>query len=288
MKYLCHYTNEKSAEIIISTMALRFGKISESNDPIEMKRFSSCGMDPDLSADDKERNRVSNQLMEYLNKILQVICFSEGTIKNAKFGAFVYGESFEIDLEDGLIHPGNIHNFWERPPYYLPRMWAQYGDNHKGACLIFDKNKLINQIVEQTRDLYNISHKAVIYKDIILDMEYRYSYTDRFYKYYTPDTGGIVDFVQNYIKNGSDLTYFSKDIDWASEKEYRFLIWNKIQNENYHNKEIKIDNESLIGVMSGIHSEGDRLRDISLSQNIKNIMKLTYDDPLIIIDNLKK
>lgn len=41
MEYLCHYTTQKNAEMIIKDMALRFGKISKSNDPIEIKGFSS-------------------------------------------------------------------------------------------------------------------------------------------------------------------------------------------------------------------------------------------------------
>ena len=50
----------------------------------------------------------------------------------------------------------------ERPSFYLPRMWAQYGENHKGVCFIFDKAKLIKKITKELNNHYFIKHGKII------------------------------------------------------------------------------------------------------------------------------
>jgi Protein of unknown function (DUF2971) len=45
--------------------------------------------------------------------------------------------AFSRDVGDGVgVRPG-FDCCWARP-----RMWEQYGDNHRGACLLFDRDRL--------------------------------------------------------------------------------------------------------------------------------------------------
>ncbi|MBF4242308.1 DUF2971 domain-containing protein [Vibrio anguillarum] len=43
------------------------------------------------------------------------------------------------------------------------RMWAQYGDNHKGACIVVSKSKLTNQLKMQLESNYQIGYRDVRY-----------------------------------------------------------------------------------------------------------------------------
>jgi hypothetical protein len=80
--------------------------------------------------------------------------------------------SFTRDADD----PGSFSGFSRRDfdcCWARPRMWEQYGDNHRGACLLFDPIRLERAICEQwpderSRRLGNVEYKregsAEVYK----------------------------------------------------------------------------------------------------------------------------
>src|SRR4051794_31814366 len=46
--------------------------------------------------------------------------------------------AFTRDLGDGVeLRDPRFNSSWARP-----RMWEQYGDNHTGACLLFDRDRV--------------------------------------------------------------------------------------------------------------------------------------------------
>jgi len=279
LEYLCHYTNAKKAKLILEKMTLKFGKVSKSNDPIEIKIFTAFLPYNDIEKEILEENRIKKQLKLYLNKILQLICFSEGDIRNIKGDIDDDGE--EIDIKDDIIDAAKLEDFSKRPPYYLPRMWSQYGDNHKGVCFIFNKDKLIDQVDEQSKSLCNFKHKYISYKDILKDDIFLNQAVSLLYSY-VDVSKNIETFVQDYLINNNDLNYFTKDIDWKDEHEYRFLLWNMIKNKDYNNKIIHIDNKSLIGIVLGLCNDKVQcFAEVALKQSIKNIFKLKNEDSFI-------
>jgi len=177
----------------------------------------------------------------------------------------------DIDLKEDIIDYASFEYFSKRPPYYYPRMWAQYGDNHRGVCLIFNKKKLIKQIQEQTQHLYYYKCKKVTYKDFIKKDMFFYQNFNEFEK-----SNKIKENICNEINSLSDLIYFTKDIDWRDEREYRILLWNKPENDNFNNVFVKISNESLIGVVLGIRNKSSHLIQLSEENAIKNILKLKF------------
>ena len=282
MEYLCHYTELEKAKKIINSMSLKFGKIINSNDPIEIKKQDI--FPPVSNITEEEENVIKElklKLNWYLRKILQVSCFSIGTIKNLRDYDFVENGriiSTDIDLEDDLIENVFVQELLKRPPYYLPRMWAQYGEKHKGVCLIFNKKILIKQIQEQVKHLYNINHRKVKYKDFLKNEGLELVYQSIKYSYEDLITSDAKIIVNEELKSRSNYIYFTKDIDWKDEREYRFLLWNKPENDNFDNVYIKIDNESLIGVILGLDNKSSQLVKLSKDKAIRNIMKLKYDD----------
>jgi hypothetical protein len=270
MEYLCHYTNEKKAKLIIENMTLRFGKIFESNDPIEIKDFTNFSRTKEI---DDFIKCIKNELKSYLDNILQLLCFSKGEINN------IDEHGFETGMENDIINGANIQTFMKRPPYYLPRMWAQYGNNHKGVCLIFNKNNLIKQVKNQTKSSYHLKYKEIIYKDIVkyLLSEQALSKLRIYLRMYPDKLEEPISIVQEVLHKNNELDYFVKDMDWKDEREYRFLLWNKIKNNNYDNKIIYVDKESLIGVVFGLYNNSSDLIKLSSEQKIKNLLKLEYD-----------
>jgi hypothetical protein len=284
MEYLCHYTKEETAKLIIENMTLKFGKICESNDPIEVKDFDVFLPGKNIDEEIALEKGIRIKLKSYLDQILQLICFSKGDIRNIEGDVNDDGE--EVDIEDDVINNANIENFSKRPPYYLPRMWAQYGNNHKGVCLIFNSDELVDQVKSQSQSLYYFKHKEIMYADFLNNddilLKQAVSQVYSFDAHKDP-----MEFIQKYLKNNKYLNYFVKDIDWKDEREYRFLLWNKIENNDYDNKIIHINNKSLIGVVLGLCNNSTQLVKLSSEQKIKNTLKLKYMGSLIGLQKIK-
>lgn len=240
-------------------MKLRFGKVVNSNDPIEVKNMEFF-----YNGDSEIGDNIENDIRNYLNNILHLIAFSEG----------------EIEMSEELIQEGTLHELKERPAFYLPRMWAAYGDNHKGICFVFDKKKLILNANKQLKRNYNFIHKTIKYSDFVCDDDLILMVTTYGIEEEEIRKNGIYKSVQRYLeKNNSN--YFIKDNDWKDEREYRFLCWNKINNKNYQEMEIEI-NDALIGVVLGINNKNKEIIKIARTEALNNILKLSFDNLIFI------
>jgi hypothetical protein len=285
LEYLCHYTNNKSAYMILQNMSLRFGKVCNSNDPIESVDFFVDLNYRDLEESIKDGKRKKMKMDKYLKNILQFLCFSKGNIMDINGDMEEDGE--EVDIVNDIIHFADLKDFSSRPPYFFPRMWAQYSKNSKGVCLIFNKIKLIEQLEKQVENSYHLTHKKIIYKDMFKnDFMFKQAissnYTDIHSKIESQN------FVQNYLFNNNIKNYFTKDINWHDENEYRFLIWNKFDNINYDNKVISINNESLIGIVFGFYNNDKKLIELARARKIKNVLQLRREVALLCICKIEK
>ncbi|MDR2576228.1 MAG: DUF2971 domain-containing protein [Treponema sp.] len=261
-------------------MTLRFGKVCKSNDPFEAKNFYVNLPYIDIKKSIIEEKRIQNELFTYLNNILQFICFSEGKIMNI-FGD-IEDDGKEIDIDDDIIDNAKLTDFSSRPPYYFPRMWAQYSKNQEGVCFIFKKTQIIEQIKKQVENEYHIKHKKIVYKDLMKEDLLLHQAVTQSYSYYDIKFEPK-DFIQKYLNCDYKINYFYKDVNWRDEKEYRFLIWNKIENDNYENKIINIDNISLIGIVFGLNNKDKELKNFAHAKKIKNIFQLMFDGALFYV-----
>jgi hypothetical protein len=125
-RVICHYTNAKTAmENILASGKVLFGKLQNTNDPIEKEPWipvihgSSVDVFRNAHVDD-----IGKTLKE-IKQRLNVFCCSMDTLdSNPSLSTFeVSGKSFAV-----------------------PSLWAHYGENHKGVCLAFNREKLINCI----------------------------------------------------------------------------------------------------------------------------------------------
>ena len=121
-KFLYHYTKlETAKEKILAEGKLRFSRLWETNDPKE-KRDWEFGMGSNENADLGKYNlsSLSGQLSEGIKKNTHILCFCQDA--------------------DGLTGD-HLKDIFLRG-FARPRMWAQYGGNHQGVCLVFEKYRL--------------------------------------------------------------------------------------------------------------------------------------------------
>lgn len=136
----------------------------------------------------------------------------------------------------------NIHDYTKsipkkRPGFFYPRMWAQYGENSKGCCIIFNKKKLKKIFTNLSIDHY-IFDRAIKYIDILTN-EHIINIKEAIFNIPSNlNKNAIID----HLRKNVYLFYFRKDINWRDEKEYRFLIINKVNNDNDDIENMNIEN----------------------------------------------
>lgn len=86
----------------------------------------------------------------------------------------------------------------------IPAMWGHYADRGNGACLVLDKNNLIDEV--DSRNLYSnrVVYNLAFPEDINYDKN----------KYGSPEA---------FIAMQKDELFFRKTPDWEYEQEYRII-----------------------------------------------------------------
>lgn len=194
MNLISHYTSADKAILeILPKKRLKFNELKNSNDPWEYKRNIYARFGENIL------NLMGNlkkmdELNTYIDNI-KSICFTND-------------------------FPTENRCFCNR------LMWAHYGDNHKGVCLVFDRDKLINLLKKSDNGLYLDQPDEIIYSST---------------KPKSIAISGNED-IKDFVKNNSDEILFTKNEVWGYEKEFRLVyIPNK---EKISNKDLFIDNIS--------------------------------------------
>ena len=222
-KYVYHYTSAKVAvEHIIPTNSLKVGRYANTNDPKETKdwRFSiGSNQGRDLSAIDIED--ISMEMTRGLKHQTNVICFS-------------------LDRELTGDHVRDIYN----RGFCKPRMWAQYGGNHSGVCLIFEKDGIERAILSKFSPTMEIYSGPVTYRNrsIVPNLSetpymINLDYFERF---------GFEEYVKAHINTHYARLFFEKCKDWATEDEYRWVLFGSKDTDLFFDYK-----SSLAGVVFG-------------------------------------
>ncbi|MCM2675564.1 DUF2971 domain-containing protein [Alkalicoccobacillus plakortidis] len=198
--YLYHFTSSDTCiSYILRDQKLRLSSINKTNDPRENKEwyfgFGIAEEEIELFEHMDSLN-LNKQINELLKEDAKLICFTKD--KN------VYDPNAINEVIKGCLRP---------------RMWAQYGDSHKGICLVFDQNKLESKIsntfnsdvrffgenVQYSTDFHNL-RLNIKFNSIKDDLE-----------------AGVYNHLSSYYK---DL-FFEKFIDWQDETEFRWVVFTK-------------------------------------------------------------
>ncbi len=98
-------------------------------------------------------------------------------------------------------------------------MWAQYAGNHTGVCIFFDRARLTQRMEEHFKNRGRLLHGAVSYDSgrMPRDNPFELSY-DEIHRV------GVGAFAKEHRRKYARQLYLTKNPDWASEQEYRY-VW---------------------------------------------------------------
>ncbi|MDN6871850.1 DUF2971 domain-containing protein [Pseudomonas citronellolis] len=240
-KYIYHYRTAGTAiKHILPAGRLRLGKYNGTNDPKEVKDWKfSIGSNEGRDLKVREWDELSKWLSDELKSQTRVLCFSRD--------------------ESGLT--GNhLFDICKRG-FCKPRMWAQYGGNHTGVCLVFDKDRLLKSFISQYANECSLISGDVQYVDrTIADDLYR----DQQYLINLDALAilGKSQYPEVHIKTHHKRLFFEKMTDWRAENEWRCVLFSKREEELY----LSYGN-SLVGIIFG----NDTSR-----EDISEVKQLTY------------
>lgn len=113
-----------------------------------------------------------------------------------------------MDGPDSTFHRG----------YARPRMWSQYGSNHRGICLVLDREHLNSQIET------HFDSKGRIFCGTVSYVNQHYNDVDAFTLKYEDILEHSLDAViQRKIEDHHWSYFFTKAEDWESELEWRWV-----------------------------------------------------------------
>lgn len=231
---LFHYTNRiNGIDYILSSGYLRLSSFCKTSDPLEYKNWM-LGISGGLQGSD---HNVFFNLEDKYNEIVK---------KKTYFLSFC----------ENKLNNKNISLGFNRS-----RMWSQYGENHKGICLIFSKKELLKSINNENTEKCIVALRSVRYKSN-LPLK-GILFTQKMLK-----DEDITKSVMNFINTNINSIYFTKLADYISENECRLVIVDPSELNEYKYLEIV---KSIRGIILG-----DNLPDlyIPMFKEIRDLFKI--------------
>ncbi|UYX53363.1 DUF2971 domain-containing protein [Bacillus thuringiensis] len=213
-QYLYHFTKYTTAlEYILPKRLIRFSTLKNTNDLRERKEWAfSMGIPNEDIIPFERFQEINKDINSLVKENSKVICFTRDNSIPVEFPYEVFGRG-----------------------YSHPRMWAQYGGNHRGVCLMFNKQKLGQEINKQ------LSQRGMIYKG---NVNYGTTYSRKMleafhFRYEDIVREGLMDFAQKHSSKYIKELFFEKALDWKEEWEYRWVLLDKEKSDyqyvNYKN-----------------------------------------------------
>ena len=233
---LYHYTTLDSACKIINSNSLRLSSLSKTNDPLEFLNPKLFVFDSEIDRRDKIYKDLKLSLEER-KRFVRFFCFSIDSDFNKN--------------EDR--HCQTFHNNYFLKGWARNRMWVQYAENHKGVCLVFDKENFIKQFnLQKTDGVEILKPQKINYTNNFEDLENDMTNI-------TSEIIGKTNFRNFFLDNDRKKYIFQKCEDYRDENEYRFALIDR----NIKNK----DDEKYVDF-------GTSLKAVILGQNFSQKKKL--------------
>lgn len=186
-----HYTKRDIAiEKIFPTNQLKFNPPCNTNDPLEFESYHF-----------RFQQELTNKVLDIQEEINKVIK------QNYKMCCF------SMDKDNSSIYSKG---------FFRPRMWSQYGDNHKGICLIFKKDEFYYNLFKSIKSI-NVSKNlkmAIINREITYDNQLQNLRNILSIKV----RGNPKNFTKRFIEMYIDKLLFTKLEDYKDESEYRYAV----------------------------------------------------------------
>lgn len=199
---LFHYTSLNAACSILSSNRLRLSNLTNMNDPLEFCEpniFGFNGFEIDMK---KAMRELTVSLQERENKI-RLICFCKDFYCKGEWN----NENLQ-NYSSNLTFKG-----WARS-----RMWAQYADNHRGVCLVFNKSEFNDEFKKLANNHIKILEpQKITYTNYLNELES--AMTDEL-NVKNHDS----NFLHFYLDDERTKYLFQKSEDFRDENEYRFVL----------------------------------------------------------------
>ena len=191
-RFVYHYTKRETAlEKILPTGKIMLNVLKKTNDPREYLDWAITVTGG--SEDNAPLFRTLALINENRKQKTKVFCMTLDDMQRRR---------------QGLMRRG----------FARSRMWAQYGEGHKGLCLIFDKSALEAEIQRAASGHKNCYCGPVQYSDQNFDIEFNFDSMG--------ETESAVSCgVDSFIRSNVDQLFFTKLLDWRDEMEYRAMIY---------------------------------------------------------------
>ena len=237
---LFHFTSSETAiKHILFEKQLKLNSLANMNDPWENKNFEHYykNLDvekfPEIFQKEKEIHKIKSHS--------KIACFC--TNEAPKIVELTENQKV-IEIEDK----------YSRLAFERSRMWNQYADNHKGVCIIFSQIKLIEAFQQQ------FSSKNLYFNYLKYSPQYLY-----FQDNLTINCEELLKFnndifIKKYIEEKKDYIFFSKNIDYRDESEFRIVAYDPDNTELFLNIEDNIEGV-IIGV-DCLQSEIKHIQDL--------------------------
>lgn len=209
-KRIYHYTSRATAlEHILPTKKIRIGSLGLTNDPRETKEWGFQFLPIPVEANPALDFNLLTQIQQMANRIRRdewwALC---ATLDDP-------------DLVEPHINQPDLTHF--KYGHARGRMWAQYADNHKGVCLVFDGPALHTAILSAVRDdpvyfgpvEYANEFEIQRLKKRLVALQLDYC---RLRDY------GVEAGVRAHIQSKFEDFFLEKSRDWEGEKEFRWLV----------------------------------------------------------------
>ena len=228
---ICHYTKIESGLNILSEKKIRLNKIGKTNDPRESRpwellTFLKPRGNPKFDKLINDANKIiRNVVPKVIMEEWKVLCLTLDGLGQTEQTNEVFKKMFAVFLDPG---------------YSRPRMWAQYGENHKGFCLVFDKDKLINKLKNKfgARCLQGKALYDGITSTSLSIMPPPATSMLNDIKILSPK-----EVVRKYVADHFSSFFLRKNPDWANETEYRWLV---------HSSNSEFENILIEGVITEV------------------------------------
>ncbi|MBU2952744.1 DUF2971 domain-containing protein [Marinobacter sp. F3R08] len=195
-KYVYHYTSgETATDWILPSLSLRMSPFTNVNDPRESKHWPFKFYA--RSAEESFDPELFREATRYVRDKSLVLCCSRD-----------HPEGGDDSLRRG---------------YARPRMWDQYGDKHKGVCLVLDEEELGRAVARMANGRQRFSGK-VEYLDSSFGPMIQEA--DPYGLVYLEDVKqrGLSSVLEPLILRFSDSLFFTKHKDWEHESEQRWVV----------------------------------------------------------------
>ena len=203
--------------------------------------------------------------------------------RNNQFVKFDFVKAYVEKLE-GLLWPKWYAACFMKS-YHNSSVWGNYGDNHKGVCLIFEAeetNKLKHLKLRQlaSENVKSISFHEVRYEDKAGEVDFfrsicRLPVADVKRTWYTDQEGNISECTSHIRPDGDEDAWrknhwasflrgnTTKTKDWKYEQEYRLILdddWSQFEGEE--DRKLRYDFKSLKGIIFGIKTSDEHKQQI--------------------------